>query len=226
MIYCVEDDINIRELIIYTLNHTGFKAKGFANSKEFFKEVNIFKPDLVLLDIMLPDENGNDILKKLRSNNDTVKIPVIMLTAKTNEYDKVVALDQGADDYVTKPFGMMELISRIKAVLRRSNDKIKQDVLTYKELSVDLNSHEVYLNDTLVELTVKEFELLSNLMKSRNIVLTRDVLLEKIWGYSFDGETRTVDVHIRSLRKKLGSYSHYIETVHGLGYKLGKKDEK
>ncbi|MPN51678.1 Alkaline phosphatase synthesis transcriptional regulatory protein SphR [bioreactor metagenome] len=149
-----------------------------------------------------------------------------MLTAKTNEYDKVVALDQGADDYVTKTFGMMELISRIKAVLRRSNDKIKQDVLTYKELSVDLNSHEVYLNDTLVELTVKEFELLSNLMKSRNIVLTRDVLLEKIWGYSFDGETRTVDVHIRSLRKKLGSYSHYIETVHGLGYKLGKKDEK
>lgn len=226
MIYCVEDDINIRELIIYTLNNTGFKAKGFANSKEFFKEVNILKPDLVLLDIMLPDENGNDILKKLRSNIDTLKIPVIMLTAKTNEYDKVVALDQGADDYVTKPFGMMELISRIKAVLRRSNDKIKQDVLTYKELSVDLNSHEVYLNDTLVELTVKEFELLSNLMKSRNIVLTRDVLLEKIWGYSFDGETRTVDVHIRSLRKKLGPYSHYIETVHGLGYKLGKKDEK
>ena len=226
MIYCVEDDINIRELIIYTLNNTGFKAKGFANSKEFFKEVNILKPDLVLLDIMLPDENGNDILKKLRSNIDTLKIPVIMLTAKTNEYDKVVALDQGADDYVTKPFGMMELISRIKAVLRRSNDKIKQDVLTYKELSVDLNSHEVYLNDALVELTVKEFELLSNLMKSRNIVLTRDVLLEKIWGYSFDGETRTVDVHIRSLRKKLGPYSHYIETVHGLGYKLGKKDEK
>ncbi|MEA5026893.1 Phosphate regulon transcriptional regulatory protein PhoB [bioreactor metagenome] len=226
MIYCVEDDINIRELIIYTLNNTGFKASGFQSGSEMFKELNHDKPELILLDIMMPNENGIEILKSLRNNPETRHIPVIMLTAKSNEYDKVIALDYGADDYVTKPFGMMELISRIKAVLRRTSDKSERDVLNFHGITIDERRHEVLINGELVDLTVKEFELLSALVKSANLVLTRDVLLEKIWGYTFDGETRTIDVHIRSLRKKLGKYGDYIETVHGIGYKIGKKDEK
>lgn len=226
MIYCVEDDNNIRELIIYTLNNTGFKASGFASGHDLFKEIIHKKPELILLDIMLPDENGIEILKTLRKDPNTKYIPIIMLTAKNNEYDKVVALDNGADDYVTKPFGMMELISRIKALLRRTSENTADDVINYKDLYIDERKHSVFLNNIKITLTLKEFELLSTLVKSANIVLTRDMLLEKIWGYSFDGETRTVDVHIRSLRKKLGPFGDYIETVHGIGYKLGKNDEK
>jgi len=226
MIYCVEDDNNIRELIIYTLNNTGFHASGFASGYDLFKELVHRKPELILLDIMLPDENGFEILKTLRNNPDTKNISVIMLTAKSNEYDKVIALDNGADDYVTKPFGMMELISRIKAVLRRASENNSYEVINYEGITIDERKHTILLNNKRVELTVKEFELLLALVKSANIVMTRDMLLERIWGYSFDGETRTVDVHIRSLRKKLGDFGDYIETVHGIGYKLGKKDEK
>jgi two-component system alkaline phosphatase synthesis response regulator PhoP len=222
MIYCVEDDVNIKDLITYTLNNTGFKAVGFPDGEALFKALIKEKPELILLDIMLPKESGIDILQRIRHNAETSKIPVIMLTAKNNEFDKVIALDNGADDYVTKPFGMMELISRIKAVLRRTNDNISTDVLSYKGINIDEGKHEVRLNGKLVTLTVKEFELLRMLMKSANHVLTRDVLLQKIWGYDFDGETRTVDVHIRSLRKKLGVHGEHILTVHGLGYKLGK----
>ena len=222
MIYCVEDDVNIKDLITYTLNNTGFKAVGFPDGEALFKALIKEKPELILLDIMLPKESGIDILQRIRHNAETSKIPVIMLTAKNNEFDKVIALDNGADDYVTKPFGMMELISRIKAVLRRTNDNISTDVLSYKGINIDEGKHEVKLNGKLVNLTVKEFELLRMLMKSANHVLTRDVLLQKIWGYDFDGETRTVDVHIRSLRKKLGVHGEHILTVHGLGYKLGK----
>jgi len=222
MIYCVEDDVNIKDLITYTLNNTGFKAVGFPDGEALFKALIKEKPELILLDIMLPKESGIDILQRIRHNAETSKIPVIMLTAKNNEFDKVIALDNGADDYVTKPFGMMELISRIKAVLRRTNDNISTDVLSYKDINIDEGKHEVKLNGKLVTLTVKEFELLRMLMKSANHVLTRDVLLQKIWGYDFDGETRTVDVHIRSLRKKLGAHGDHILTVHGLGYKLGK----
>ena len=222
MIYCVEDDVNIKDLITYTLNNTGFKAVGFPDGEALFKALIKEKPELILLDIMLPKESGIDILQRIRHNAETSKIPVIMLTAKNNEFDKVIALDNGADDYVTKPFGMMELISRIKAVLRRTNDNISTDVLSYKGINIDEGKHEVSLNGKLVTLTVKEFELLRMLMKSANHVLTRDVLLQKIWGYDFDGETRTVDVHIRSLRKKLGVHGEHILTVHGLGYKLGK----
>ena len=221
MIYCVEDDINIRDLITYTLNNTGFEAVGFNDGDSLFKALNTKIPELILLDIMLPKESGIEILQRLRHNALTSKVPIIMLTAKSNEYDKVIALDHGADDYVIKPFGMMELISRIKAVLRRSNDKISTTVLTYKKIKLDEGKHEVYIDDNQINLTNKEFELLKMLMRSTNLVLTRDILLQKIWGYDFDGETRTVDVHIRSLRKKLGPYKDHIITVHGLGYKLG-----
>ncbi len=221
MIYCVEDDINIRDLITYTLNNTGFEAVGFNDGDSLFKALNTKIPELILLDIMLPKESGIEILQRLRHNALTSKVPIIMLTAKSNEYDKVIALDHGADDYVIKPFGMMELISRIKAVLRRSNDKISTNVLTYKKIKLDEGKHEVYIDDYQINLTNKEFELLKMLMRSTNLVLTRDILLQKIWGYDFDGETRTVDVHIRSLRKKLGPYKDHIITVHGLGYKLG-----
>ena len=221
MIYCVEDDVNIKDLITYTLNNTGFKAVGFPDGEALFKALIKEKPELILLDIMLPKESGIDILHRIRHNAETSKIPVIMLTAKNNEFDKVIALDNGADDYVTKPFGMMELISRIKAVLRRTNDNTSSDILSYKGISIDEGKHEVRLDGILVTLTVKEFELLQTLMKSANHVLTRDVLLQKIWGYDFDGESRTVDVHIRSLRKKLKVHGEHIITVHGLGYKLG-----
>ncbi|MDD2592506.1 MAG: response regulator [Erysipelotrichaceae bacterium] len=221
MIYCVEDDINIRDLITYTLNNTGFEAVGFNDGDSLFKALNTKIPELILLDIMLPKESGIEILQRLRHNALTSKVPIIMLTAKSNEYDKVIALDHGADDYVIKPFGMMELISRIKAVLRRSNDKVSTTVLTYKKIKLDEGKHEVYIDDNQINLTNKEFELLKMLMRSTNLVLTRDILLQKIWGYDFDGETRTVDVHIRSLRKKLGPYKDHIITVHGLGYKLG-----
>lgn len=221
MIYCVEDDINIRDLITYTLNNTGFEAVGFNDGDSLFKALNTKIPELILLDIMLPKESGIEILQRLRHNALTSKVPIIMLTAKSTEYDKVIALDHGADDYVIKPFGMMELISRIKAVLRRSNDKVSTTVLTYKKIKLDEGKHEVYIDDNQINLTNKEFELLKMLMRSTNLVLTRDILLQKIWGYDFDGETRTVDVHIRSLRKKLGPYKDHIITVHGLGYKLG-----
>lgn len=221
MIYCVEDDDNIRELVIYTLETTGLKAKGFAEGTAFMEALAFDTPELILLDIMLPGEDGLELLKKLKNSAKTKDIPVIMVTAKGAEYDKVIGLDSGADDYVTKPFGMMELVSRIKAVLRRSGRVQEQDMLSVNGVSVDVKKHEVKVAGDIVTLTLKEFELLERLMRNQNIVLTRDQLLEDIWGYDFDGETRTVDVHVRTLRQKLGEAGNMIETIRGVGYRIG-----
>ena len=220
MIYLVEDDNSIRELVIYTLQTTGFEAKGFACAKDFWNEMKKEEPSLVLLDIMLPDEDGLSILRKLRDSGHTSRLPVIMLTAKGTEYDKVIGLDSGADDYIPKPFGMMELISRVKALLRRTEPERRGGIRTLGSVTVNLDKHTVTVKDEPVALTYKEFELLCYLMENEGIVLTRDQLLSKIWGYDFDGETRTVDVHIRTLRQKLGSASGYIETIRGVGYKM------
>ena len=225
MIYCVEDDDNIRELVIYTLETTGLKAKGFAEGTAFMEALAFDTPELILLDIMLLGEDGLELLKKLKNSAKTKDIPVIMVTAKGAEYDKVIGLDSGADDYVTKPFGMMELVSRIKAVLRRSGRVQEQDMLSVNGVSVDVKKHEVKVAGDIVTLTLKEFELLERLMRNQNIVLTRDQLLEDIWGYDFDGETRTVDVHVRTLRQKLGSAGDMIQTVRGVGYRLGEINE-
>ena len=225
MIYCVEDDDNIRELVIYTLETTGMSAKGFMDGVTFFKAMEQELPRLILLDIMLPGEDGFEILRKLKSSSRTKDIPVIMVTAKGAEYDKVVGLDSGADDYVTKPFGMMELISRIKAVLRRSGKQEESEIYSLNGVSMDLKKHQVTVDGKLVPLTLKEFALLEKLMRNQNIVLTRNHLLEEIWGYDFDGETRTVDVHVRTLRHKLGSKCDIIQTVRGVGYRIGGQDE-
>lgn len=225
MIYCVEDDDNIRELVIYTLETTGLKAKGFAEGAEFMEALAFDTPELILLDIMLPGEDGLEILRKLKSSSKTKGIPVIMVTAKGTEYDKVIGLDSGADDYVTKPFGMMELVSRIKAVLRRSGQVADKADLEIDGVKMNVKKHEVTVDGQIVPLTLKEFELLERLMRNRNIVLTRDQLLEDIWGYDFDGETRTVDVHVRTLRHKLGEKGSIIETVRGVGYRIGEAYE-
>ena len=224
MIYCVEDEKNIRELVTYTLVTTGMETEGFEDGKGFWQAMKKQKPSLILLDIMLPGEDGMEILKKLKSSPATQEIPVIMVTAKSSEYDKVIGLDEGADDYIAKPFGMMELVSRVKAVLRRTSPKEEKE-LTAPGLSVDLNRHKVMVEGEEIALTLKEFELLSKLLKNRNMVLTRDRLLEEIWGYDYIGETRTVDVHIRTLRQKLKSAGELIETVRGVGYRIGERDE-
>lgn len=225
MIFCVEDDGNIRELVVYTLETTGFEARGFEDGAAFFEALAGKLPELVLLDIMLPGEDGLEILKKLKASARTRNIPVIMLTAKGSEYDKVMGLDGGADDYVTKPFGMMELVSRIRAVLRRSRQKEEGDMLVTGSLCLNRKKHEVTVKGEAVSLTLKEFELLRLLLENPNVVLTRDRLLEDIWGYDFDGETRTVDVHIRTLRQKLGEEGNRIETVRGVGYRIGEENE-
>lgn len=221
MIYCVEDDLNILELLTYTLKQTGYEASGFTSSKEFYPALAHEKPQLILLDIMLPGKSGIEILKQLKSNINTSSIPVIMLTAKSSEYDKVIGLDLGADDYITKPFSMMELIARIRAVLRRSEVTMDSDILKYNELTIDTKKHLVTVNNNKVTLTLKEYELLKKLMENPGIVLTREKLLEEIWGYDYYGETRTVDVHIRTLRSKLELEQDYIETIRGVGYKMG-----
>lgn len=224
MIFCVEDDSNIRELVVYTLESTGFQARGFEDGSSFLEALALETPELVLLDIMLPGEDGMELLRKLKASKKTREIPVIMVTAKGAEYDKVKGLDAGADDYVTKPFGMMELISRIKAVLRRSaNGSISSaDTFEIGEIRLNPKKHEVTVHGEVVNLTLKEYELLKRLMKNSNIVLTRDQLLEDIWGYDFDGETRTVDVHVRTLRQKLGDAGEQIETVRGVGYRMSR----
>ena len=221
MIYCVEDDDNIRELVIYTLETTGLKARGFAEGSAFMEALAFDTPELILLDIMLPGDDGLELLKKLKSSPKTKGIPVIMVTAKGTEYDKVVGLDSGADDYVTKPFGMMELVSRIKAVLRRSGKVEDRIDMELAGVRMDIRKHEVTVDGKQVALTLKEFELLEKLMRNQGIVLTRDQLLTDIWGYDFDGETRTVDVHIRTLRQKLGEKGRIICTVRGVGYRVG-----
>ncbi len=225
MIYCVEDDSNIRELVVYTLESTGMKACGFPDGTAFMKALAFETPELVLLDIMLPGEDGISLLKKLKSSAKTKDIPVIMVTAKGAEYDKVIGLDSGADDYVTKPFGMMELISRVKAVLRRTKREVKNEQYEIRNLVLDQKKHEVRVDGTPVTLTLKEFELLELLIRNKNIVLSRDRLLEEVWGYDFDGETRTIDVHIRTLRQKLKTAGDLIETVRGVGYRMGGQDE-
>ena len=221
-IYYVEDDTSIRELVLYALKTAEFQVMGFENAASFYKRMKEQQPDLILLDIMLPDEDGVSILKKLKSRPDTENIPVIMMTAKSSEYDKVLGLDSGADDYITKPFGVMALSSRVKAVIRRS-DRSKGsagEVLKIGELVLDEQKHEVYARGQAVSLTFKEFELLSYLMKNRGLVLSRDKILNTIWNYEYEGESRTVDVHIGSLRQKLGTCGDFIKTIRGIGYKI------
>lgn len=224
MIYCVEDDAGIRELVVYTLQNTGMEARGFSDGAALTAALRGAKPDLILLDIMLPGEDGISILRRLRSLPDTAAIPVILLTAKNTEYDKVIGLDSGADDYIAKPFGMMELVARIRAMLRRSQDKLlsaDSHPLTAGAISIDERAHTVCVSGRDVQLTLKEYQLLVLLMKNQGAVLTRDVLLENIWGYGSESETRTVDVHIRTLRQKLGDSGAMIETVRGVGYRMG-----
>ena len=220
MIYCVEDDSNIRELVVYTLTATGMNARGFGDGKSFMEALASETPELVLLDIMLPGEDGLHILKKLKESSKTKHIPVIMVTAKGNEYDKVIGLDAGADDYVAKPFGMMELVSRVKAVLRRSNITSKPQTLSIADLTMNLDKHTIFIGEEEIHLTLKEYDLLKILLENKGTVYSRDTLFEKVWGYNYAGETRTLDVHILSLRNKLGESGKLIETVRGVGYKI------
>ena len=226
MIYVLEDDESIRELIIYTLNGQKMEAKGFSTPSEFWEAISEKVPSLVLLDIMLPEEDGFSILEKLRAAPATKRLPIIMLTAKGSEYDIVRGLDIGADDYIPKPFRMMELLSRIRALLRRSgaNDG-RMEEYRVGNLYVNPTRHEVQVDGKDVVLTLKEFELLNLLISRQGIVFTRAQLLDEIWGYGFDGESRTVAVHVRTLRQKLGPAGYYIETVRGIGYKIGGEKE-
>ena len=220
MIYFLEDDDSIRELVIYTLRNTGMEAMGFPRPSAFWEAMQQEElPALVLLDIMLPEEDGVSVLKKLRANRATKTLPVIMLTAKGTEYDVVMGLDSGADDYIPKPFRMMELISRIKARLRRTEDKGAEEY-HLENLYLCPSKHVVTVDQEAINLTLKEYEMLCLLLKNRGIVLSREQLLNKIWGYSFDGESRTVDVHVRTLRQKLGTAGDVIKTIRGVGYKI------
>ena len=225
MIYLVEDDRNIRKLVSYALLKEGYSVKDFASPDEFWSAMDTDFPDLILLDIMLPKEDGLSILSKIRASKKTRDIPVIMLTAKSSEFDKVTGLDMGADDYISKPFGIMEMISRIKAVLRRSSKK-QQSEPAFEEyrigpLYVNHDKHIIKVDGRDIPLALKEYELLHTLLKANGKVLSRDFLFNNIWGYDFDGESRTVDVHIRKLRQKLGECGGLIETVKGIGYKIG-----
>ncbi|MEE1238462.1 MAG: response regulator transcription factor [Acutalibacteraceae bacterium] len=218
MIYLLEDDESIVKFVIYALRQTGFEAQGFLKPSEFKGAVESKTPDLCLLDIMLPEEDGISVLKWLRNRTDTADMPIIMLTAKASEYDKVAGLDAGADDYIAKPFGTMELISRIKALLRRT--KTADKVYTAGSVTLNPKAHTVTSDGKEVMLTLKEFQMLCLMLKNRGTVFSRDRLLEEIWGYDYDGENRTVDVHIKTLRTKLGESGAIIETVRGVGYKI------
>lgn len=220
MIFCVEDDNGIRELMIYTLNSAGFEARGFVDGTSFFEAIKSEIPQLIMLDIMLPGEDGIAILKRLRDNSATADIPVIMATAKGTEYDKVIGLDLGADDYLAKPFGMMEMVSRVKAVLRRTRHTKDTRILRVAKLELNMGEHTVFANGERIGLTLKEYELLRVFMDNLGIVFTRDQLLQSVWGSEYAGETRTVDVHIGTLRAKLGICGDYIETVRGVGYRM------
>lgn len=222
MIYLLEDDDSIRKLVVYTLESQGYQAEGFARPSAFWRAMDANMPELVLLDIMLPEEDGLSILRRLRSSGATKNLPVIMLTAKNTEYDRVIGLDNGADDFISKPFGMMELVARVRAVLRRTRpvEEAAAD-FTIGELYVCPEKHLVKVSGAELSLTHKEFELLCLLLDNRGRVLTRDVIMDKIWDSDFDRENRTVDVHVRTLRAKLGDAGAYIETVRGVGYKIG-----
>ena len=221
MIYLVEDDNAIRELVTYTLNSTGLQSRGFADSAGFWEALKTEMPSLIMLDIMLPGEDGLAILRKLRADPRTETIPVMMLTAKGTEYDKVLGLDAGADDYLPKPFGMMELLARVRALLRRASPRDLSGEYAIGPLQLSIRSHSVRVEGREVSLTLKEYELLRTLVENRGTVLTRDRLLNNVWGYSFGGESRTVDVHIRTLRQKLGVAADLIETIRGVGYRMG-----
>lgn len=220
MIFCVEDDEGIRNMVMYTLEASGFEVQGFENGKTFFSVLLMNRPDLILLDIMLPDMDGISILKRLKKDKATKDIPVIMVTAKGTEYDKVIGLELGADDYLAKPFGMMEMVSRVKAVLRRTQPESDQKVLEVGGLALDLNGHIVKVDGQRVQLTLKEYELLRLFMENIGRAFTREQLLLKIWESDYFGETRTVDVHIGTLRTKLGEYGKMIRTVRGVGYRM------
>lgn len=221
MIFCVEDDAGIRDLMIYTLNASGFRAVGFENAREFYAALADDTPELIMLDIMLPGEDGISILKRLKADARAADIPVIMATAKGNEYDKVIGLDLGADDYLAKPFGMMEMASRVRAVLRRSGRAAeKQQLIRIGGLEMNLGEHIVTADGIRIQLTLKEFELLRTFMTSPGRAFTREQLLSSVWSEDFLGETRTVDVHVGTLRQKLGACGKYIRTVRGVGYKL------
>lgn len=219
LIYVVEDDKNIQEIETYALENVGYKVQGFSSAEDFYKALLKEYPDLILMDIMLPDEDGLSIVKKLRSRKDTLMLPIIMVTAKTTEIDKVKGLDIGADDYLTKPFGIMELISRVKAMLRRSAlPEEKEKTLRLGNVVLDREKHAVYVNDTPCELTYKEYELLKLLMTNAGIVTPRELILDRVWGIDFEGESRTLDMHIKTLRQKLKEEGSLIRTVRNVGY--------
>ena len=223
-IYILEDDLNIQEIEAYALKNSGYQTEGFDNARDFFKKVSERVPSLLLLDIMLPDADGLDVLRKLRSMPETKKLPIILVTAKTSEIDKVKGLDVGADDYITKPFGIMELISRVKALLRRSAYVEEKKFLTLGSVFMDDEKHAVYVNDQVCELTYKEYELLKLLKSNAGIVTARDTIMERIWGIDFEGESRTLDMHIKTLRKKLGEAGSMIKTVRNVGYIMSDKE--
>ncbi len=220
LIYVVEDDVNIQEIEMFALKNSGYRVEGFGNAKDFFAKLSEKTPDLILLDVMLPDLDGLSILKKVRMVPDTKRIPVIFVSAKTSEIDKVKGLDMGADDYLAKPFGVMELISRVKALLRRSNAASEEKTLALGEIQIDNEKHCVYVGNQLCELTYKEFELLKMMMQNVGIVLTRDRIMDRVWGTDYEGESRTLDMHIKTLRKKLGEAGSRIKTVRNVGYVL------
>lgn len=217
-IYIVEDDQNIREIESFALKNSGYNIMDFECAKDFYKKIAEKVPSLIVLDIMLPDEDGLDVLKKLRNTPATRKVPIILVTAKTTEIDKVKGLDMGADDYITKPFGVMELISRVKAVLRRSEGMDEEKTLSLADVSIDNEKHAVYIKDEVCELTYKEYELLKLLMINSGIVMSRDIIMERIWGSDFEGESRTLDMHIKTLRQKLKNANVTIKTVRNVGY--------
>jgi len=221
VIYLLEDDDSIRKLVVYTLESQGFKAAGFARPSAFWRAMETETPELVLLDIMLPEEDGLSILRRLRASGSAKNTPVIMLTAKNTEYDRVIGLDNGADDFISKPFGMMELVARIRAVLRRTEQKREEEGYQLGELFVSPQRHLVQVSGQDVTLTNKEFELLCLLLEHRGMAMTRDAIMDGVWGQEFSRENRTLDVHVRTLRTKLGTAGSYIETVRGVGYKIG-----
>lgn len=221
MIYCVEDDESIQGMMVYTLVASGFEAKGIKDGENLWPLMNSSLPDLILLDLNLPGEDGISILKKLKANDNYSSIPVIIATARDSEYDKVIGLDNGADDYLSKPFGMMEMVSRVKAVLRRCSPKDeKKDVITMGSLTLDDKAHTVFIDNEIIKLTVKEYEILHLLLENPNVLFSREELLKRVWGFDRVEETRTVDVHIGTLRTKLCKYSSAIQTVRGIGYRL------
>ncbi len=226
MIWCVEDDASIRDIEVYALQSTGLEAKGFEDGNSFLSALKTEIPDLVILDVMLPGTDGIEVLKILRNTADYAEIPVIMATAKGAEFDKVQGLDLGADDYLVKPFGMLEMVSRVKAVLRRCKPKNPANTMRVRELELNVAERIVTIHGNKISLTYKEFEMLSLFMKNRGRVFSRDMLYNEIWGEDYVGETRTVDVHIRTLRQKLGEYGEMIETVRHVGYKFGGGSDK